>query len=79
MGIVRVITLGIIIWIAWVLYRRFKQQKEKLTNAKRESIKAKVASVKACSVCGVHVPLDEAINSNGDYFCTHCYGNKKGQ
>lgn len=74
MGIVRVITLGILVWLAWILYRRFMQHKKNIEMQKRDSIKEKVASVKQCHFCGVHVPINEAVNKGGRYYCcqSHC-------
>ena len=73
MGITRLIIIGLLIWLAWMMYRRFIQYQ----NTKQQSTKTSqesVSNIKKCAVCGVHVPQIEAIKKGDRYYCSkaHC-------
>lgn len=69
MGIVRLLTILFIIWFIWSLYRRFIQQQTGKP-AVKTSAREKVPTVKQCAFCGIHIPLEEAIQRNGRYYCS---------
>ncbi|MDX1810495.1 MAG: PP0621 family protein [Gammaproteobacteria bacterium] len=69
MGLVRVITIGLVIWLGWMLYRRFILQKKNIPSNAKAKQTDNVAAMRQCAVCGVHVPQEEALYKNNKYYC----------
>jgi len=68
MGLTRLLMIIAIVWVVWFIYRRVKQGKHVL---KRNKVKKHaISNVKQCSVCGVHVPENEVLESNGRFYCS---------
>ena len=68
MGIIRLVTVVAILWLAWFFFKRFQQNMlERKQSKKKET---PVSNVKECAVCGVHVPETEALSHNGRYYCS---------
>ena len=74
MGIVRLLIVLIIVWFVWSIYRRYIQQQTRKPPLNSSTAKNNVPSVKQCAFCGVHIPLEEAIQRKGRYYCcqSHC-------
>lgn len=62
--IVKLIILFIIIWFGVRIYLAIQAKKTKNTSVKR------VEDMVSCVTCGVHIPIDEAINVDNQYFCS---------
>ena len=70
MGLIRLI---IIIAIGWLLFRLVKNWQNRLAN-KQPKPDEKIDTMVKCVECGVHVPKQNAIDKNGQFFC--CEENK---
>jgi len=72
MGIVRLITIAAVIWVVWFLLKRFQEKLAHRREHQQVSRKKSnpVSNIKKCTVCGVHVPESEALEHNGQYFCS---------
>jgi uncharacterized protein len=65
MGI-RYILLGLALWLLFTSIRRFiNKRKQRLRDVKT----AHPVNMVACHHCGVHLPQDEAIYKNKNYYC----------
>ena len=73
MGIGRLLVLGLAIWLIWFVYKRLKASAVSIKSQKQ---KTKVASVKQCAVCSVHVPEEEAIKKGDLYYCSQAHADK---
>ncbi len=77
MGLIRLITIAVLIWLAWALYRRFVHYKNSAISANREKQKKPaIKAVKRCAVCGIHIPENEAIKKQDRYFCCEQHSNQ---
>ena len=65
MGLIRLI---IIIAIGWLLFRLFKNWQNRLAN-KQPKPDEKIDTMVKCAECGVHVPKQNAVENNGQFFC----------
>jgi len=73
MGLMRLITIAAVIWLAWFFYTRFQQKRlEKIQATKKQT---PVSSVKKCAVCGIYVPVHEALMHDGRYYCSEAHKN----
>ncbi len=73
MGIIRLITVAAVIWLAWFFFKRFQRYaEEKKQIPKKEE---PISSVKKCAVCGVYVPEHEAFERNDRYYCSRAHEN----
>jgi len=84
MGITRLITVAIVIWLIWFVFKRFQQgvdNRKRNAEIKKNKAKNAVSSVKKCAACGVHVLEVEALEQDGRYYCSvehkHSYLNDK--
>ena len=74
MGISRVLLLIIIVGFIWVLVRRYKNKKSAGENIQSKS--SDISNTKKCKVCGIHVPEQEAIKFDGNYYCSKAHLNE---
>lgn len=65
MGLIRLIVFGLLLWILWVMYKRYVAGKSKQSKPRVSSRKA----VK-CSFCNVHLPMEEALEHEARWFCS---------
>ncbi|NOR51790.1 MAG: hypothetical protein GQ470_04145 [Gammaproteobacteria bacterium] len=66
MGIVRLLIIGVAIWLAFSLFKRFSNR----PSPSEKSIKAGSSKkMVQCKQCGLHIPVDEALLKGDDYFC----------
>ena len=65
MGLIKVIIIFFIGWAIYGLYRRWQSQLPKKTSTTDEKIDTMVK----CENCGVHLPKQNAIEKNGQYYC----------
>ncbi len=65
MGI-RYILLGIALWLLFTAVRRFIRQRREQRAETRPSSSVNMV---ACSHCGVHLPQNEAVYKDNNYYC----------
>ena len=66
MVLIRFIILAVVIWIIYMMVKRLIAG-----NADTEQKTTKpLEDMQQCKYCGMHVPQTEAIENNGDYFCS---------
>lgn len=68
MGLFRVILLGVIVWLVYGFYKRFRQnalehQKDRIQEKEQEK-------VVQCRTCGVYVPEQEAVKVGDVTYCS---------
>ena len=66
MGIVRLLIIGVVVWIAFRLFKRITNRPAISENSKNNSPSKKMVQ---CKQCGLHIPIDEALPKGDDYFC----------
>lgn len=70
MGLIRFLTLIFVIWLAIHFFKRLLNPPSK----KRPPQKPKqIETFVACHKCGLHIPQQEAIESNGRYYCSESH------
>ena len=66
MGLIRFIILAIVIWIIYMMVKRLIAG-----NPDTEQTEAKpLEDMQQCKYCGVHVPQTEALENDGNFFCS---------
>jgi uncharacterized protein len=63
---IRFILLVVALWLLFSTVRWIKKQRNKAANQAPERHSVNMV---ACNRCGVHLPQDEAICQDGDYYC----------
>ncbi|MCW8825823.1 MAG: PP0621 family protein [Gammaproteobacteria bacterium] len=66
MGIVRLIIIGVAVWLAFKLFKRMTSGPSTPESSVKESAPKKMVQ---CKQCGLHVPIDEALPKGDDHFC----------
>lgn len=64
--VVKLIIFLFLVWLGFRIYRQW--QNKPLTRARPAKRLGK--DMVACQQCGMHIPLDEAISSHGQYYCS---------
>jgi uncharacterized protein len=69
MNLIRILALALIIWL---IYRMIKQW---LTNKRDRQVESRketpaVGKMVKCEQCGLHIPEQEAVQSQGRHFCS---------
>lgn len=75
MGLIRLIILGLVIWLFWRLIKNYQAN---LNSRKQESDNKKLGSgnMVACEYCKVHVPEKIAIAHDALWFCSEGHKTK---
>lgn len=67
MGLIRLLIIAALIYIAWRVFRnllsRSQQAGSPITSKQQELMRK-------CAQCGIHVPDHEAFSHNGKHFCS---------
>jgi len=71
-GLVRIIILGMLLYLARHLFQKFQQNRLEQAEKKRSEAKKKVESEKTvrCDHCGIYIPADEAIVDGEKHYCS---------
>jgi len=67
--ILKLLIIAAVISIVYFMFFKAKPVEKK--GHKRASNKTEVNDMTQCETCGVYVEIDEAILSNGKYYCSH--------
>lgn len=67
MNLIRLLVIAAIIWL---ILRIFKNWQEKNAISKKNSTKnSQIKNMVQCSKCGVHLPEQEALKSDNQFYC----------
>ncbi len=66
MGIVRLLIIGVLVWLAFRLFKRITNRPSISENSAQNSPSKKMIQ---CKQCGLHIPVDEALSKGDDHFC----------
>lgn len=66
MGIVRLLIIGVVVWIAFSLFKRITNRPSTSENSEKTSPSKKMVQ---CKQCDLHIPVDEALPKGDNYFC----------
>ncbi|MCP4702931.1 MAG: hypothetical protein GY862_39625 [Gammaproteobacteria bacterium] len=71
MGLTRLITILLVLWLGWLLFRYFRTHlPQRRRRRPRQNAKGGVVTMCRCDYCGLHVPKQEAIyDGNATYCC----------
>ena len=65
----RLFALLLLLWIAWMLFRKhwhaWVQRQQRPAPGKQKAL-----PMVPCSYCKVHLPRNEAIDADGEWFCS---------
>ena len=67
MNLLRLLLIGLAVWIIITLLRNHRSRKDALN--KRQN-KQNIDSIVPCALCGTHVPESEAIHEAGKVYCS---------
>ncbi|RRQ22534.1 PP0621 family protein [Thiohalobacter thiocyanaticus] len=71
MGLIRLIILGIVIYLVWQLIRRWQNKPaNRVAQTERKRIDG---SMVRCDHCGLFIPKEEAIQANGRQYCSEAH------
>ena len=69
MGLIRLLVIAALIYLAWRVVKNLLSQANRRDNSAPGSGQDAQAMLK-CTQCGVHVPAPEAFTHNGRHFCS---------
>ncbi len=67
MGIFRLLTILLIAWLVYALYKRYIKKKSKNLQPRKNRKPEKIVK---CEHCATHIPEHEAIVDKGRYYCS---------
>ncbi len=67
MNLIRLIVIGLIIWL---LYRMFVRVLKKPSSQRDEPPKGIARDMVKCAHCGLHIPADEALLHDDRHYCS---------
>ena len=73
MGLIRLIILGLVIWLVWRLVNNVKAR---VNTSKKPEAKIENQSMVSCQYCSVHVPQQEAVKHDDSWFCSQSHRDK---
>ena len=66
--ILKFLLIAAVIWVVYIMFFKTKTTVEK--TQKRETKKPEANDMVECANCGIYVEVQEAILSNGKYYCS---------
>ncbi len=73
MGLIRLVVILIIAWLAYSLTRRWlaslDQKRIQKQAQKKQDKSSRIETMVSCALCDLHVPQDEAVQAQGKYYC----------
>jgi uncharacterized protein len=66
MGLFRLIIIALIIYLLIQIFKRWAANKNTPSSEKQDSSTVMVQ----CKTCKLHIPENEALQKDGDYFCS---------
>lgn len=69
MSLIRLIVIALIIYLILRMLKRWSKNKN-VAPSKQEN---KLHKMVRCGVCQLHIPEDEALLKNGDFFCSQAH------
>lgn len=70
MGLVRFLTLLLIVWLIYALVKRYLNKSAKQKRTEQKSSTDDIERIVKCEKCSVHIPVKEAIEHKGRYYCS---------
>ena len=70
-GLLRLIVLALLIWLIIRLYQRFKSLGKQ--DRSRNEPPRPIENMVRCAQCGTHVPEQEALQQDGQYYCSRAH------
>ncbi len=67
MNLIRLIAIGLIIWL---LYRAFQRMLSKPNEPEQIKRQKGASDMVKCAHCGIHIPKDEALHKDGLDYCS---------
>ena len=71
MNLIRLIVIALIVYLLVQIFKRWAANKNSQTTTHKE--KEKLDNMVRCKVCQLHIPEDEALQRNGDFFCSQAH------
>ena len=71
MGLIRLIILGVVIYLAWQLIKRWQNRPSNQVDDNRPG--RLDGNMIRCDYCGLFVPRDEAIEADGRHYCSEAH------
>lgn len=69
MGLSRLLMLIAIIWLGWIVYRRWRMLRTRQAPPPVQTGQAQSGKTCKCAHCGVHIPAEEALWLEQRPFC----------
>lgn len=64
MNLIRLIVIALIIYLVFQIFKRWAANKSATTST------PKVTKMVQCKVCQLHIPENEALQRNGEFYCS---------
>ena len=68
--IMKLLVLGLVIYIVYIMFFKTKKVSDTKTEQSKSKADAEVNDLIRCESCGVYMELEDAIVSNGKYYCS---------
>jgi len=69
MSLIRLIVIGLIIYLLIQIFKRWSASKNSHTLKKQ----AEHSQMVRCDICQLHVPENEALEKNGKFYCSQAH------
>ena len=73
MGIGRLLTILLIAWLLYALYKRFIKNKFQAGKNEQNRGPKEIEKIVKCEKCSIHIPIEEAIKHKGRYYCSKAH------
>ena len=68
MNLIRLLVIALIIYLVIQIFKRWAANKNNQTNVRQKNQEEQ--KMVPCDVCQLHIPVDEAVQRDGKYFCS---------
>ena len=64
---VKILLLAVMVWLLFQIIKRYSRSLQSRNDAKK---RAEEAVMVQCRHCGLHVPKEDSVTAQGQYFCS---------
>lgn len=66
MGLIRLLTILLLVWLAWFLYKNYLNKQTR----HQQNRKLEAGRIVKCQYCDLHLPETQALQHDSAWFCT---------
>lgn len=73
MSLIRLIVIALIIYLLIQIFKRWAANKNSASSEQQQNSATNSTSMVQCKTCQLHIPENEALQKDGEYYCSQAH------